>query len=321
MAEPTLSNAYSDVRAECGWEAGWGRDSSSWSTDQLTHIAAAQKAALTQAYYPPNGHRWKFLRPLASFSTWRTLTGTVSGTPTYDSSTGLTTFTATASVFHNTDPGHTLTYNTSSTAIADGYTSGTVITVQGDVSAATGSFSIAATDTYRAPDDFDALVGRMMFSNSSAQGYAPIEQISLEHVVWLQDSGVTGIPKFVALKPVTNLAGQQRWDFVLYPEPDSAYTLSYRYRINPDNLTSSATAHYGGVWFSQLLLASARSAMEFEMMREHGPRHADFMEKLAAATSMDRDTQAQTLGYVGDGPMNMFNPYYRLGQTVTLDYP
>lgn len=321
MAEPTLSYAYSDVRSECGWEMGFGRDSSVWGTDETTHIDAVQKAAMVQAHYPPNGHRWSFMKPSATLTTWRTISGTVSAMGAYDSTTGLTQCTATTSIFHSTDPGHPLVFGTGGTFTIDTYVSGTVVYVQGNASAASGSISVTGDDTYRAPDDFDAIVHRMYYASASEQGWSPLENVSVDNLVWMRDDQLTGMPRYFAVKPVLNLAGQQRWDFMFYPEPDSEYTLAFRYRVNPNNLTSTSTAHYGGVWFSQLLLASARSAAEFEIYREHGPRHADFLEKLAAATKMDRDTQAQTMGYIGDSSGDIPRRNVRVwNPTVTRDY-
>jgi hypothetical protein len=89
MAESGLSIGASDLRAEIGFLAGYGRVSASWSVDQLADINRWMNSGIRRVYYPPAvksdiegaqdiaGYEWSFLRP------WTTL-AVVSGDADYD---------------------------------------------------------------------------------------------------------------------------------------------------------------------------------------------------------------------------------------------
>lgn len=87
MAESGLSIGASDLRAEIGALAGYGRVSGDWSTDELADINRWMNSGIRRVYYPPAfrseikdsdvvGYEWSFLRP------WTTLS-VVSGTSDY----------------------------------------------------------------------------------------------------------------------------------------------------------------------------------------------------------------------------------------------
>lgn len=315
MAESTLSIDYDEIRAEMGRRMGRGRDSSNWGSGDTATMAACLKKAQRQAYFPPNGHQWNFLRPMATMELWSSITGTIN-TATYSASTGLTTIVATASVFKPTCPGHSLVDDsTDNSYTIDSYTSGTTVLVVGNASAETGTFAVTGDDVYRAPDNFANIEdGKMWFSADNAYQRRTVDQVSPGIIEQARSNDITGIPARFAVVPTLNLAGQQRWDFIFYPQPDGVYTLRYRYRVQPDVLTSTATAPYGPTWFGEILLASARAEIEREIFGQYGADRQTFLSLLDAGMVNDRKTDAQVLG-----PMLSPNQQFRFGVELGED--
>ena len=295
MAESTLSTSYSELRTEAARILGFDRDSTGWSTTESEYLDRVLKKAMRQAYYPEIGHDWRFLTPTANFTTWLTISGTATSAV---HSGGYTTITATTSVFQSSlDTSHSLVATGVGTFPFYSYTSGTVIVVTGNATGA-GAFTITANDTYRAPDNFGELLDRMWFSAGQGQDRRWIEQRSIDRIEQMRSDEITGIPVFVGVEPTLNSLGQQRWNFVFYPEPDTAYTLRYRYRIQPDVITSAAPYAYGPVWFADVLIAAVRSEAEWEFMGTYGAERAAFEKRVSVAVVRDLKTGSKVLGNI-----------------------
>lgn len=318
MSESTLATDYDELRAEAADIGDQGRDSSTWDSDTTTRLAAVLRRAHRKAYWPAGGHRWNFLTPTTSLTLWRTITGTISSAV---HSGGLTTVTATTAVFQpSLDTSHVLIDDSTDNEYAFySYTSTTVIVVSGDASAETDTFAIAGNDTYRAPDNFGRLLDRMWFDGSQGQERMWIEQRSADQIEQYRSDGLSGFPRYVALVPVLNSVGQQRWNFMFYPEPDAAYVLRYRYTVLPDVVTSSSPYPYGPPWFADLLVTAVRSEAELEFRREYGQHEAAFQAKVLAAIVQDRSTGPTTLGPM-ESPRAHDLPRISWQQSATLNY-
>ena len=69
MAESTLTLTYTDLLSEVGLFLGWGADSSNWSTNQSTSVAACVDAGYRRFLRADGKHKWSFLRPVTSLTT------------------------------------------------------------------------------------------------------------------------------------------------------------------------------------------------------------------------------------------------------------
>jgi hypothetical protein len=298
MAESTLSETYTTLRLEAARIGNLSVSSGDWSTEEGNTLDRVLKRASQRAYWPEtqgvNGqavvHDWRFLNPMASITLWVATTGTASGTPS-------TTLTATTAIFQPTMVGHTITVGSGSYTIT-AYTSSTEVTLDSTASGegAGPSISIAATDTYRAPDNFGELVNRMWFGPDEGRDRQWVEQRDIDEIYQMRSDEITGTPVYVGVNPVVNSVGQQRYDFVFYYQPDSEYILNYRYRILPDVVTSGSPNAYGPPWFGSVLLAAVRAEAEFEFTRQYGEMELLFNRRLNAAIARDRATGAKTLG-------------------------
>jgi len=222
------------------------------------------------------------------------------------------------------DVAHYLGYGRK-TSVADGLTAGQLVEVQGIVNDGLRQFyvppvlpgqtiahdwtflkptttiaTVADTADYELPDDFGGIEGDLTFGQS--EGYTPIpvrgeSQIRIQR----QYNTGTGRPRLAATRPKESAGTDgQRFELMLWPTPDTEYTLYYRYRVLPDALTSASIAYpYGGSAHAATIRASCLAAAELAQETE-GPRLNDFMRKLSASISRDCRMGPQKLGYNAD---------------------
>lgn len=314
MAESTLATTYTELQIEAARIGGLSVSSVDWSVEEQATLDRILKRGLRHAYYPEIGHDWRFLTPMSSIALWVATTGTASGTPS-------TTLTATTGIFQSTMVGRPVTVGSGSYTIA-GYTSSTVVTLTA-TAAGEGSgptITIPATDTYRLPDNFGEIVsGKMWFTADQGRDRMWAVERDIDQLYQMRSDEITGIPAFFGIDQVVNASGQQRYDMVIYPQPDQAYTLSYRYRVQPDVITSGSPYAYGPVWFADVLMEAVRAEAEFEFEREYGQMKVSFDKKIAAAVVRDLRSGPKTLG-----PMRAPSAPQRYGaswdRTVDVSY-
>jgi hypothetical protein len=300
MAESTLTTDYAELRIEAARVGGLSVDSSDWSTEESNTLDRVLKRAMRKSYFPASGYDWRFLVGASSgtsITTFQSITGTISS-ETYDAST-YSAVVLTTSVFTKECVGHNLVVSGGGTYVIDSYTSATTVNVVGDTTGETGTVTITGDDTFRAPDNFTELLDRMWFDGSQGRDRQWVEQRSMDQIEQMRSDGIEGIPYFVGIEPTTNYAGQQRYDLVLYPEPDAAYVLKYRYKIQPDVITSASPYAYGPAWFANVLVEAMRSEAEMEFWRAYGQHKESFDREIMAAEVRDRKSAPKTLG-----PMN-----------------
>jgi hypothetical protein len=298
MAEPGLTLAFSDLQIVAGVKLGYSATTGDWSSAETAEVARIIQAALRQFMYPPPlqgerlAHKWSFMEPTATLVLWPDTTGTAVGQGSYSAATGLTTFTASASVFVQSMTSHDLTFDTSSTGYnIAGYTSGTVVTLTGDASgeASGDTFALTADGDYDMPDDFGGIVGPFTFGEDEA--YTPV-QPGPEYKVreMRQFSSTTGTPSVCAIRPKTTdgVAGQ-RWESLWYPVPDGTYNVSYTKRVQLDQISATYPYPWGGSPHSETIRQSVRDIAAQTMDEEYGWEHQRFLELLAASVSYDKE--------------------------------
>lgn len=146
--------------------------------------------------------------------------------------------------------------------------------------------TVASQYMYDLPEDFAMLDGPITFAPDQSVLYQPIEVVG-EYVVRQrqQETTWTGRPTLAALVPV---AAPGRYQIHFWVTPDIAYTLYYRSRINPRDLSEANPTPYGGMVHVQTILEACLLEAELEKGVKESPRKGRFIERLQASVSHDR---------------------------------
>lgn len=169
--------------------------------------------------------------------------------------------------------------------------------------------------TYELPEDFAGPSGDLIIT--SGDGRLPI--IPEEHLRQLAAvDQVQGVPKYAAIRPV-NADGTavQKWQVILYPTPEKAFTLNYRYTVTPGDLSDSAPWPLGGKAYSELFLQSCLAVMEARRGGD-GVEMARFMQRLAAAVHLDKQSASPTSDSVSWKDIDESDPGLALMSRVGL---
>jgi hypothetical protein len=248
--------------------------------------------------------------------------GTVAFTITdvYKATTG-------TAAFETTMEGQALTFDTSSTDYTIlSYVDNKNLYLDGDASGESGTdtYTITAYGVYRLPADFGGIYGQMTFATGTG-AYEPLTIRSEAQIRrLLQDSDSTRRPHSAAIRPVASSPSLgQRFDLLVYPIPDSDYTLYYRYIKLPDALTQANRYPLGGMAHAETFKAACLAAAEESQRGAKGPKWAAFMERLVQSVDYDsRANTAESLGYMGDasdGMEQVMRPHGRRGNIVTFN--
>lgn len=146
----------------------------------------------------------------------------------------------------------------------------------------------ASDNTDTLPDDFGGLIGGFTYAADVA--YHKIEVVpesQIRHLISFNVS--TGFPIKVAIRPRSSDGTDgQRFEALWWPTPDAAYTLSYRYIVNPSMLNASAPYPLGGMNHAETVMASCLAAAESTLDDTHGVRWTEYLMKLRASVAHDR---------------------------------
>ncbi len=307
MSESTLSIGYDDLRKEVGAYLGFGRTTANWSSDQAATILACVNSGLRQFYVPPPlpgeavAHVWSFLRPVTTLVAWSAVAATAG--VTVSTSGASATITSNTAVFYPTMIGKSIVITGSGTYTIIAYTSSTVVTISSTITLSASTFSIDADGDYRLPDDFAGLDSVMTLTTNDVGGV--IAQTG-ESIIRQrrQQENTTGRPLLAAVvfaQSAESTTIGQRQNLMLWPIPETDYTISYRYRAMPNAMSGTNFYPYGGASHAETLISSCLAIAERRINDVAGTHAMDFAEKLRASVSLDRQTAAQSLGYNGDG--------------------
>lgn len=127
----------------------------------------------------------------------------------------------------------------------------------------------------------------------------------------------TGLPVTAAVEPQPpTQSGGTRLKLLLWPTPDDAYTLTYKFVAQPNNLSESNPRPYGTAQTANCLIAAVLSEAESRFNDNQHAKRMLFADELAKAISQDRVHTPDTLGYNGDlGDKDRW--CYRRGGSVT----
>ena len=170
--------------------------------------------------------------------------------------------------------------------------------------------TVASTAEYDLPEDFGALYDRTL-SFSPTVRRQPIS-VTSESVALQSSSNQAsiGVPNLAVIKPRASADGSQvRFTMTLYPTPDTAYTLSYRYVCNPLPLSEDRPYPLGGPEHSETLIAAVLAAAELEIEEGPGTQGAEFQKNLIRSIAFDRDNAPDTIGVMEDPNTGCGNSY------------
>lgn len=181
MSESTLSLSRDDLlrltAERCGYEHR-ANTTEGLSSSEATEIGLYVDEGQRKFFL---AYDWSFLRPVVTGTLWSTATGSVSGatatvggtlsSASYDSASGLTTMTATASVFVSEMVG--LNYVDSASYEIVKYLNSLQVQVNGDASAETGAFTISGLSqvTATVAKFFAEMEGATFTYDTSSTGY------------------------------------------------------------------------------------------------------------------------------------------------------
>jgi len=176
------------------------------------------------------------------------------------------------------------------------------------------------------PDDFGGIEGKVMIL-SPAQFLAAIsvtgEGVVQEQAARFQSS--TGAPQMVAVQPLRGVRQDrgQRFQLIVWPTADQAYTLELQYHILPNFLDGTCPYTYGGAAHAQTFVESCLAMAEQRGDDMAGVHRALFMERLAASIAQDKKNKPQKLGYNADRSDGLTNrgrwPWRDDAYTVTYN--
>lgn len=158
--------------------------------------------------------------------------------------------------------------------------------------------------TVKMPADFGGFEGpiTVTVANGTVPGVLSLVGEGAIRQQYAVNDDTTGQPHAAALQPLKGVGVNEsnRWQLYIWPEADADYTLKFPYFILPDAISGAKPYSYGGQRHVETVLASCLERAEFYKDNARGVCYANWIERLAASVSADRDMQPQYLGYNGD---------------------
>lgn len=273
MSEPSAALTFEDLILEVATKMGvsyYGADGD--EVDQIPtdahdlgickrHVNNAIRMFLADA--PPAGWRWA--RPTASIILWPAVStdDDVTATGVYSPTTKITTITASEAAFFESMEGKTIEVTDVDDLTILGYTSTTVITVDGDHHW-TGSktFAIDADGNYTLPVTFGGqYTGRITFEAATSIGIS-ITWTSESNIRQLREPSAveTGDPRNAAVRPMEG--NRRRWELMVYPTPSTERTVEFPYELYFDKLTNLTDKHPAGFIHDETIKAACHAVLE-----------------------------------------------------------
>lgn len=161
----------------------------------------------------------------------------------------------------------------------------------------------SSVSTYTLDDDFAMLDGPITFNAGSNTLWPAIEEIG-EHQIRmrLQRYSTTGRPQICATRPTKpDKASGGKWELLLWPIPDGAYTLNIRMRIVPPLLAADEDRPYGHLRHANTILEACLCAADEMNEKSNGIHGNKFLECLMSSVGHDQKADSPgSLGYNRD---------------------
>lgn len=154
------------------------------------------------------------------------------------------------------------------------------------------------------PDDFGGVAGEAVLSQATAQITWRLKYGNPDFVrqLYAQEPSASGKPLHLAIEPAKDVGALQgqRFNLLVFPIPDAAYTLQVTYYILPDMITGAHPFPYGGSAHAETILASCLAIAERRRDNMVGEQNDYWKERLAASMARDRLFKPQDLGRNAD---------------------
>jgi|GEM_PF-3468010 len=268
-------------------------------------------------------HEWTFMRPVASLTFWPT----ASGTAAVGATTTITD--ATNKPFLPTMIGKTITFTASGRTYTIASVTSTSVCVVTSTAAddAGTAFTITADGTYRLPDDFGGMIDPFVFTENVAAPMRLVERpAAYIRQLWAETVNVTTWPQLFAIEPVAFVAATGlRHQVIVWPQPASAVSAYYRYRVQPTRMTSDTEYPLGAARHSMTILDAILCENELQngqaqgpfFPRYYGPGGRPQEGSLYKSIAADAALAPRQMGYYGD-PGEYRGRYSRVDTTSGL---
>lgn len=157
--------------------------------------------------------------------------------------------------------------------------------------------TVSGTSTYDMPSNFGIIEGPITYPSTTTG--PPITIIDESDIRAMTGFGATtGKPVYASIRPKTTTgSADQGWECLLWPTPDIAVVLTFKYSLSPAKLTVLLPYPYGGIFHHETIKESCLSVAEYDEDDTPGIHTEKFQQRLAASILYDR--QAGTHEYFG----------------------
>ena len=294
MTEPTLSISYEQLQKEVANVLGFGM--SGWDDDELAMMDRYIQSGLRMFYSPAaldgKSHQWSFMRPVTEMTTTEPYS-----TGTIEVASGVVTLTGGTFPAWSAQGDFVANSKVYSVATRD---SDTQVTLDDtSVTIASGTTYEMRRYAYDLPDDWGGIDGTMTYQPGADAIRVPIRRVDENEIrKHRQYDNVTSWPQAYAIRvKAYDATVGTRYEVLLHPSADQAYTLVYKYKANPNDLSKTNKYPLGGFPHAETIKAACLAAVERESDEVNGPRQAYYMERLQASISIDR--RENTSPYLG----------------------
>jgi hypothetical protein len=185
----------------------------------------------------------------------------------------------------------------------------------------TEAFTVLNTGTtYEMPEDFGDLDGPLTFKNDSVVGTEidVTSELAIRRLAQTVQS--TGRPRKAAVRPqIHDGRFAQRYDMLLWPEPDQKYDLEFRQVVVMPEIDATNPYPPGGALFGELYLSACLAEVDARINNNRNLRWQEFQERLAVMIEKDGATaHAETLG-LGREDGGYFIAAHPKANSVTLN--
>ncbi len=302
--QPTISITFSSIYQEVADYLGYGRSVTGDNLAEVKRYANDGYSRFLLGLDPRTGrgYAWSFMSPTAEIVLWSDTTGTtgltLAGT-TDGAGNSATSIGMSADTFHASMVGHDMNFDAGSYTIHS-YTSGKSATMIGSATGETAGFSIDSTGAFTMPDNFGYLQDSLRYSPSGS--LVAMTERTPQALRTMQSSGSgNGTPQYFAMQPVSFDSNYgQRWEMLAWPTPSSDSTLTYRYAVNPDLMSSDNEYPLGGALHGRTIRACALACAEAAKNdgQTYQQNQADML--IVASIDMDARTKPRNLGENSD---------------------
>lgn len=154
---------------------------------------------------------------------------------------------------------------------------------------------------YDLPADFGFLNGAVCVTDGAVVwGAAQASQTEIDRA----NKDMRSVPKCYAVYPKKmddDRIGQE-WEIAVWPVPDRALTLHYRYNVQPRAIDEHAPYPYGGMYHSETIREACLAKAESETDDQPGVHQQHYQTALQNSIDFDKvQSTPDSLGYNGDG--------------------